>query len=439
MNFSYRTLLAKPVPRIVAAWAFVTIWTARHRFAAAYLILVLSWLPLLGAFLDQNRQGDVSVYEEDCSSLIHGRMPYRDTMVEYPPYAIPIFLLPRVFGSDNYLDSFKMLAVLCDLLIRGGLFWAGMRQTEALRSLLPLFCYCAAVPFLHFFLFQRFDLWPALICVAAVLLFCADRPGWSGLAIAIGTGVKVYPAILVPPLFILAGRQGGARRFSAGLIAGLLPIVLLSFVLPWWRFAQFQGDRGLQCESLMASLIWGLKQLGVAGASWVWVTRWFEVQGPLASELLPWARGLLIIGLLCSVAIASLAATRCRKPGIGHLARLLLVPLLAFVAFNLVLSPQFMIWLLPLAALGALEGNPRIVLGIPLATGLTPVIFPSFNGDYGRGLNLPETTVLITRNCILVAVWWFLIKEQWRCYRTKPGHEGVAIPEFDGDEMTKVL
>jgi hypothetical protein len=440
VNFACRSQLVKSLPTFLAVGTFVANWAARQRFAAAYLIVVLSWLPLLGAFFDQNRQGDISVYEEDCSSLIDGRMPYRDTMVEYPPYAIPIFLLPRLFGSDDsYLDGFKMLAVLCDLLVRVGLFVAGTRQTKTLRSLVPLVCYCAAVPFLHFFLFQRFDLWPALICVVAVLLFCADKLGWSGLATAIGVGVKVYPAIFVPPLFILAWRQGKARRFSAGLIAGLLPIVLLSFVLPWWRFAQFQGNRGLQCESLVASLVWGLSQLGLTGASWVWVKRWFEVQGPLASALLPWARTLFIIGVLCSVTIASLAATRCRAIGIGRLARLLLVPLLGFVAFNQVLSPQFMIWLLPLAALGTLEGNPWIVLGIPLATALTPVIFPSFNGDYGRGLTLLETTVLVTRNCILVAVWWFVIKEQWRFYRNEADREGVAISEIDGDGMTKVL
>jgi hypothetical protein len=98
---------------------------------------------------------------------------------------------------------------------------------------------------------------------------------------------------------------------------------------------------------------------------------------------------------------------------------LLLGPLLAFVAFNQVLSPQFMIWLLPLAALGTLEGNSWIVLGIPLATVLTPVIFPSFGGNYGRGLDSLETVVLITRNFILVAVWWLLMKEQWQIWRNR--------------------
>ncbi len=362
---------------------------------------------------------------------MQGRMPYRDTPMAYPPYAIPIFLLPRVFGEDTYLDAFKMLAVLCDMLIRGGLFLVGIRQAKPLRFLLPLICYCTAVPFLRFFFLQRFDLWPALISVAALWLFCADKSGRSGLAIAIGIGVKVYPALFVLPLFILALRQRKARRFSAGLIVGLSPILLLSFILPWWRFAKIQGARGLQCESLAASLIWGLKHLGLTDASWVDLTLWTEVQGTMASALLEWARALFIATVFFSVTIASCAVARCQRPSIGWVARLLLGPLLAFVAFNQVFSPQFMIWLLPLAALGTLEGNPWVVLGIPLATALTPVIFPSLSGNYGRGLNSLETIVLVTRNLILVAVWWLLIKEQWRICRN--GHPERTQDDVDAN------
>jgi hypothetical protein len=39
---------------------------------------------------------------------------------------------------------------------------------------------------------------------------------------------------------------------------------------------------------------------------------------------------------------------------------------------------------------------------LSIATMLTPVIYPSFFGDYGRGLGLFETLVLLTRNSILI-------------------------------------
>jgi hypothetical protein len=401
--------------------AQVASWALRHRVATAYLIAVLSWAPLLACLDSRGEQGDIRIYKADSGALLEGRMPYRDTVVEYPPYAIPIFVLPRASGSEGYLGWFMMLAALCDIGIRGELLLAGVRRhSESLGFLLPTVCYCAAIPFLRFFLFQRFDLWPALVTVSALLFFSSGRLAWSGLFLAIGVGMKVYPAVLVPPLFILSLREGKARRFVVGLVAGVLPMFLLSFFVPWWRFAQFQGDRGLQCESLAASLIWAAKHAGLADAQWAWVTRWFEVKGPLAVTMQPWARVVFIVAVMTSATVACLAALRIRKASLGLLARLVLMPLVAFVAFNQVLSPQFMIWLLPLAALATLEGNAWTVLGIPLATMLTPIIFPSLTGNYGKGLNPLETSVLVARNCMLVVVWALLFAEQWRLWRNAP-------------------
>lgn len=416
-----------PYKCLMAGWSRIASCVMQPRFAAACLIIVISWLPFMASLRD-GKQGDVAVYESDAYNLMQGRMPYRDVLMEYPPYASLVFLLPPACGIHNYLDGFRLLAVACDMLIRGGLFCTGVWYTKSLRSLLPLIYYCAAVPFLKCIFLQRFDIWPSLVCVVAVLLFCADSFGGAGLAIAIGIGMKVYPAVFVPPLFILAFRQGKAWRFSAGLIAGLTPILLLSFFLPWWKFAQFQFDRGLQCESLAASLIWGLKQVGLTQASWTWVTRWMEVQGTLASALVVWVRVLLILVVCFSVAVASCAAAHCRKPSVGEIARLLLGPALGFVAFGPVLSPQYMIWLLPLAALGTLQGNPWILLGVPLATMLTPVIYPSLTGNYDTGLNSVETMVLVTRNLILVTVWWLLVNEQWRMCRNRDAGKNHLCP-----------
>jgi hypothetical protein len=195
-----------PYKDLMARWSCVAGWVMRHRLAAACLIVVLSWLPFLSS-LHAGKQGDVAVYESDAYDLMEGRMPYRDVLLEHPPYAILIFLLPPAFGSHNYLNGFKILAVACDMLIMAGLFCAGIWHTRSLRSLLPLICYCAAVPFLKHIFLQRFDLWLALAGVVALLLFCADEPGGAGLTIAIGIGMKSYPAVFVPPFFVLARIQ----------------------------------------------------------------------------------------------------------------------------------------------------------------------------------------------------------------------------------------
>ena len=376
----------------------------QHRFLAGYGIMILSTLFLIPA-LNAGMQGDVNLYQSVANDLFAGKMPYRDRVVEYPPYAIPIFLLPRIFGEGNYLAGFVILALLADWGVKLLLFAVGSGKSDSTRSLLPLILYCAATPFLRFFLLQRYDIFPALLCLFAVWAFCSGKPALCGFAIALGIGVKLYPIIFAPPLFVLAVRQKRWKPFAWGMATGLLPLVLLGFYLPWWRFAAFHAARGLQVESLYASLLWLGKLLGWTQANWEYTQSWYEVHGTTANAVLPWARMLFVGATGISTAVAVWAASRTKTFTISRLARLLLVPLLGFVIFNQVLSPQYLVWLLPLAALAALEGELWPVLAVVLAAMLTPAIYPSFHGDYYHGLNLIETGILLSRNLLLAAAW----------------------------------
>jgi hypothetical protein len=380
--------------------------------------MMVSSLLLLPA-LDGYIHGDVHLYQAIDKDLLDGTLPYRDRVVEYPPYAIPIFLAPRAFGEEGYPGSFMVMALAVDWLIKLVLIRQSFRHSEGFRSLLPGLGYSAAVPFLGFFLLQRFDLWPALITLLALGCACSGRQGCCGLWTAVGVGVKLYPLVLAPPLFILAAREGKGRRFLAGLAGGLLPIALLSFVLPWWRFAEFHGARGLQCESLYAAVLWFGHQLGLIDAQWLFTKAWVEVQGAMASAVLPWARGVFALTVIFSAGLSACAAASLEKPSLSQVSRLLLLPLMAFVAFNQVLSPQYLVWILPLAALSALEGSSRVMLLTGAATMVTPIIYPSLFGDYGTGLNVFETAVLLGRDLVLVGIWALLVKESLRLVRVK--------------------
>jgi hypothetical protein len=386
----------------------------RHPFAVAYLLVVGSLLALLPALEDYYVHGDVRLYQEVTEDLLAGKLPYRDRVLEYPPYAIPIFALPRVFGPEAYPAAFICLALAVDTAIKGLLLLLALRHSKGWRALAPLACYCAGVPFLRFFILQRYDLWPAVLCLAGIWLVCSGRFLAAGACLALGIGVKLYPVVLVPPLFVLALRQARAGRFVAGLALGLAPMAALGFPLPWWRFAQFHGARGLQCESVYASLLWLGRQLGWVDAQWVHARAWTEVQGALAAALLPWARVLWAAATALSAGLASWSAVRAREVSVAAIARLLLLPLLAFVAFNQVLSPQYMVWLLSVAALTALEGELWTAALVLAATALTPVFFPSLFRDYGRGLSLLETAVLVGRNLVLILTWALLASSMCR-------------------------
>jgi len=111
--------------------------------------------------------------------------------------------------------------------------------------------------------------------------------------------------------------------------------------------------------------------------------------------------------------VAIWAAVNLQNVSAPQIARQLLIPLLAFVALNQVLSPQYMIWLLPLAALGSLEGKPWALCSISLATMLTPLFYPVPN-YYHPGLNLLQTAILLLRDGILIGVWVSLMRETFQ-------------------------
>jgi hypothetical protein len=103
----------------------------------------------------------------------------------------------------------------------------------------------------------------------------------------------------------------------------------------------------------------------------------------------------------------------------------LLLPIAAFVATNTVLSPQFHLWLLPLAALmlvpqpvGPLSAR-RAAWCIVFATVIVPVFFP--HREYATGLGLWRTAVLLLRNTVLIYATvslWIAVRKMGRATST---------------------
>jgi hypothetical protein len=224
------------------------------------------------------------------------------------------------------------------------------------------------------------------------------------------------------------------RRFALGVAAAAAPLLLLAAWMPWWTFASFHGSRGLQAESLLASIVWALHFTGVE-ASWGVVGTSHEVGGPLASTLLWPGRILWVVSTLACFGVAVATALRMPRtredgvPPVASVATLLLLTIVPFVATSTVFSPQFHLWLIPLAAL-VLEGRgskggdvPRLAVRaaclVFVATTIVPTFYP--HREYTSGLGLLRTGTLLLRNVLMLyatVCLWRAAGEMRRMART---------------------
>src|SRR6266540_6947482 len=77
----------------------------------AVVLFLVVWGVLHRGFFTHHPIVDTPVYERYGSAMDDGRVPYRDFAVEYPPGALPVFVLPALGdpGSNTYRVRFEAL------------------------------------------------------------------------------------------------------------------------------------------------------------------------------------------------------------------------------------------------------------------------------------------------------------------------------------------
>ena len=354
-------------------------------------------------------------------ALLDGRL-YSGHVFEYPPYALIWFLAPYAWAAhdvESFRFAFGLQIWLFDAAIKAALLWRGIRArhgSDRFPDLIPFLVYSLGSAALGHLLLMKYDAIPAALSLAGVIAVAGGRPFLGGAVTSLAAGSKAFPALFLPILAVVAWKRSTrqVRSFVLGASLAAAPLVLLAFWLPWWNFASFHAARGLEVGSLAASIVWALHFLGV-DATWALVGTSNEVGGHLAGQLLGPARGFWIVSTLAGLCVAIVTAWVRLKTDTANgnalvpastVAALLLLPLVPFVAANTVFSPQFHLWLIPLAAL-ALEGRDRLsgkavraASAIFVATMIVPTFYPS--REYTLGLGLWRTAVLVIRNSVLL-------------------------------------
>jgi hypothetical protein len=376
---------------------------------AAAFLLAIATLPVLSRQYLGRTGGEIPIFMGGIEALLAGRL-YGEHVFEYPPYALIWFLAPYAWAPDDverFRLAFGLQIWLFDAAIKAVLLWRGIRARKGFPDLIPFLVYSLGSAALGHLLLMKYDAVPAALALAGVLAVCGGRPFIGGAVTALAAGSKAYPALFIPVLGVVAWRHSRrhVQRFALGVGVAAAPLFLLALWLPWWNFASFHGARGLEVGSLAASIVWALHFFG-ADASWSLIGTSNEVGGPLADQLLAPARAFWILATLAALGVAVTTALRQVRLKAPDVAALLLLPLVPFVATNTVFSPQFHLWLIPLAAL-VLERRDslpaaavRAAWVIFVATMIVPTFYPS--REYTLGLGLWRTAVLLIRNGLLL-------------------------------------
>jgi uncharacterized membrane protein len=200
----------------------------------------------------------------------------------------------------------------------------------------------AASPLVIVQAFTNFDAIAVMFAATGLLAWSRRRPVLAGVLIGLGTAAKLYPALLLLPLLLLCLRAGklraGLRTTGAAALAWAvvnLPIAIL-YPRGWWEFFRLNEVRGADPDSLYNAVSY--------------FTGWAGFDPGLPPNTAPPVLNAVITVLfvLCCAGVAWLALTAPRRPRLAQLCFLLVA---AFLLTNKVWSPQYSLWLVPLAAL----------------------------------------------------------------------------------------
>ena len=199
-----------------------------------------------------------------------------------------------------------------------------------------------ASPLVIFQIFTNFDALATALALGGLLAWARRRPVLAGMLIGLGGAAKLYPLLLLGPLLVLGVRTGRFREVvRTGAAAALtwvlvnLPVLVL-FPRGWSEFFRLNARRGDDMDSLYNVI----KSL----------TGWQGFDTDLGFWQPPDNLNVVVLALfgLSCAAIGYIALTAPRRPRVAQLAFLVVA---AFLLTNKVWSPQFSLWLVPLAVL----------------------------------------------------------------------------------------
>ncbi|MGW4274911.1 glycosyltransferase 87 family protein [Streptomyces seoulensis] len=397
--------------------------------AAAWLLTraLMLWLlahsthPLLG-------RGAVArevwkLYHHWYTVLSHGAFPAHDHLWQYPPGAGPVLLSPALLPGLTYFQGFVAITLAVDAVIALALARAGARPGRSLRGAAY---WTLGLPLLLHVPLARYDIQATAFAVLS-LLALRRSPRAGGALAALGALVKVWPVLVL--LGAPRGRSTRSAWASAAVVAAAATLALAAAFRNPLAFVRQQGGRGVQIESF------GGTALSFAThAGWPGTVRYqygaLEFTGPHVTTV---AHVSLALSA-AAFALLLLWRVRARRGTPAPPYDAALSAVLLFTVTSRVISPQYLIWLLGLAAvcLTSRQTTQRPVATLIAAAALVSVVVYPTLYHLVAACTWTGCVLMLVRNGLLGAAAVLSLARLWRSTQspapTQPEPDAHRLP-----------
>lgn len=263
----------------------------------------------------------------------------------------------------------------------------------------------AGSPLLIFQIFTNFDALATAFAMAGLLAWARRRPVLAGVLIGLGAAAKLYPLLFLGPMLLLGirtGRLGALARTAVAAVATWLLVnlpVLVFFPRGWSEFFRLNTRRAEDMDSLynVVKSFTGWRGFDPKLGFW---------QPPTVLNTV-----VAVLFVTCCAAIAFIALTAPRRP---RAAQLVFSVVAVSLKKNKVWSPQFSLWLVPLAVLAL--PHRRVLLAWMTVDALVWV--PRMYYLYGNpNRSLPEqvfTSTVLLRDIAVITLCALVVRQIYR-------------------------
>lgn len=268
--------------------------------------------------------------------LITNSWPYSSATnaVEYPPVTGLIMWVTSFLvgdGEDKFVNYFDINALLVALLFIATVVFLKKLKPE-LWYLLPI------APAVVASLYINWDIWAVISALAAIYYFDVGKYKKSALALGLSIATKFFPIVLLLPIALILFRKAKIRELVlyVAVTSTTWLLINLPFIITtpagWLRFFKLNSERA---------------------ADWGSIWHAFEIFGLNIKQL-------NLISLI-TFAVGALAFTLFVYgiPDVPKLATIAFFIVAIFVTASKVYSPQYVLWLTPLAILAMVDKKDR--------------------------------------------------------------------------------